>query len=200
MSSELEAKFKVDTHDAIRAALASAGAQRVHRVLETNHILDAQDGSLRRAGAALRVRHRLNLDTNDEDVILTFKGPIEKSQFKKREERETSVDNADAILAILDGVGFVPILVFEKLRESWQFNDCTVELDEVPHFGHFVEIEGPTESAIETARRRLGLTAVEPHRETYVGMLMRYCSDNGIADRQVRFPESRRPLNETSPG
>jgi adenylate cyclase class 2 len=188
MTEELEVKFKVDTHDDVRAALTSAGAACIRRVLETNHILDAKDGALRAAGAALRVRERHTVDTQQRDSILTYKGPVQPSQFKRREEREVTVGDTDAALLILDRIGFVPVLVYEKRRESWRLADCTIELDEVPHLGCFVEIEGPTEQAINRSRQQLGLDTVAPTPQTYVGLLASYCHEHRIIDRRIMFP------------
>ena len=40
---------------------------------------------------------------------------------------------------------------------SWKLGGCTVELDELPHLGTFVEIEGPSEAAILKVRDQLQL-------------------------------------------
>lgn len=56
MTVEIEAKFRVDSHDAVQERLRALGGEFIERVLEANHILDRPDGSLRRDGCGLRVR------------------------------------------------------------------------------------------------------------------------------------------------
>ena len=69
----------------------------------------------------------------------------------------------DAIDAAFAALGYSRVLSFEKRRESWKLGGCNVELDELPHLGTFVEIEGPERSghpegprAASTARSAAG--------------------------------------------
>ncbi|MCH7632170.1 MAG: class IV adenylate cyclase, partial [Planctomycetes bacterium] len=102
-----------------------------------------------------------------------------------REGLEVSVTNADTTLQILAKLGFAPILRYEKRRESWQLESCRVELDEPPHLGLFVEIEGPDEAAILSCRNDLGLGAAEAVAQSYVAMLVAYCDERGIMSRTI---------------
>ncbi|HPF41077.1 MAG TPA: class IV adenylate cyclase [Phycisphaerae bacterium] len=171
MPVELEAKIPVTHHDAVRAALKQANADYIGRVLETNHLLDRADCSLRDAGCGLRVRKVQALDGHAGGATMTFKGPKQAGAFKKREEHETTLDDPDAALAILRGLGHTRELIFEKRRETWRLGDCVIELDEVPLLGHFVEVEGPSTEAIQTVLEALQLDAGESVSESYVGML-----------------------------
>ncbi len=171
MPVELEAKISVKSHEPIRSALRNAGATYIGRVLETNHLLDRDDHSLRDSGCGLRVRTTQVLDGSGPGATMTFKGPKQPGAFKQREEHETPVANADAALAILRGLGNTRELVFEKRRETWRMNDCTIELDEVPVLGCFVEVEGETAEAIEAILKIVGLNAAETISDSYVAML-----------------------------
>lgn len=171
MPTELEAKIPVDSHDALRSALRNAGAAYVGRVLETNHLLDRADCSLRDTGCGLRVRKIEILDGDGPGATMTFKGPKQSGEFKKREEHETPVADADATLAILRGLGYTRELVFEKRRETWRMGDCTIELDELPVLGRYVEVEGPSSRAIQDVLKALNLDATKSITESYVAML-----------------------------
>jgi len=181
---ELEIKIRVESHEPIRGALRDAGAARVSRVLETNRILDLPDGSLYRAGCGLRVRSVEVLDGDGLAATLTYKGPREAGRFKRREELEVAVEDAASLLSILQALGYGERIVFEKRRESWRLEDCRVELDEVPLIGTFVEVEGPTEAAIDAAMERLGLAGRATEPQSYVGLLAER-ADKSASDPQV---------------
>jgi adenylate cyclase class 2 len=118
---------------------------------------------------------------------LTYKGPKQPSRFKARLEHEVIVSDADTALRILQSTGFVTRLSFEKKRETWSFSDCLVALDELPVLGRFVEIEGPSEDAIDSVRHRLGLGGLPHMPKGYVAMLSRWCAENAITDRRIVF-------------
>ena len=187
MPTELEAKLKIDSHDAVRRALTAAGAQPVTSVLEHNHILDKPDGSFRAQGRALRVRHCTARQGPAPAATLTYKGPTQAARFKSRTELQVEVADADTTLAILQSAGFVVVLLFEKRRETWRLDDCLVELDELPMLGHYVEIEGPTENAIRNAQRQLGLDHLDHIRPGYVTLLAQHCAAHHLTDRHISF-------------
>lgn len=175
MPTEIEAKFRLEDVVAFRARLEQAGTPVGPPVLETNRIFDTPDGRLRAAGCGLRVREVRSLagDSGQIDsrpALLTFKGPVEAGQFKVREELETPVHDAAALIAILGRLGFREVVLFEKRRETWRVPPCTVLVDELPRLGWFAEIEGPDETAVAQVRTRLGLAAAPLVRETYVAL------------------------------
>ena len=171
MPIELEIKLRVVDHHAVRRALESRGARIVSNVVETNCILDDAAGRLRQRGEGLRVRVNQTVRGESQPATLTFKGPRQPSAMKRREERETVIDDPNATLAILKSLGFAPVITYEKKRESWIVDDCRVELDHVKRLGSFVEIEGPTEQAIEAVRNAIGLSDAESIRKSYVRMV-----------------------------
>ncbi|MCB9853201.1 MAG: class IV adenylate cyclase [Phycisphaerales bacterium] len=185
MPVELEAKIPVESHDAVRNQLRTAGAEYVGKVLETNHLLDHTDCSLRDSGCGLRVRSIQILDGEGPGATMTFKGPKQAGAFKQREEHETQIENADAALAILRGLGHTRELVFEKRRETWRLGDCTIELDEVPVLGRFVEIEGPSAASIQHIIDALHLDGSRNISDSYVAMLAAQAPD--VPNPEFRF-------------
>ena len=189
MSLEIEAKLRVDAHEPVRDRLRVLGATPIETVLEWNEIFDRPDGSLRRTGMGLRVRAAKMLGGDGRWATLTVKGAPVPGAYKSREEREIEISDAATGASILGMLGFVPILRYEKRRESWSFRECRVELDTPPHVGLFVEIEGPSEAAIHTVQGDLGLDHVAHHPASYVRMLTEYCDQHDIADRTLHLPD-----------
>ena len=187
MSLEIEAKFRVASHEPVRRKLGERGAAALGRVLETNHLLDRAGGELRAAGSALRVRTAEPLQGGAGEATLTFKGPIQPGSVKQRQEIEVRVSDAEVTLALLEALGFAEVMVFRKRRESYRLDLCRIELDELPRLGRFVEIEGPDQRSIEDARRRLDLGDVEHLHSTYVDLLAAHCQRYGGDQRWIDF-------------
>lgn len=172
MPIELECKIRVESHASLREKIRDAGARLRKRVLEVNHILDDTGGALRQRGCGLRVRTVTVLEGHARAAaVLTFKGPLQAGPMRRREETETLLDDGAAMLAILAGLGYVPHVIFEKRRETWELDGCLIELDELPRLGLFVEVEGPDESSISQCLARLGLATVPQTKETYAAMV-----------------------------
>lgn len=188
MALEIEVKLLVPDLAPIRSVLCDLQARELGTVLETNHILDSADGSLRRRGSGLRVRVAQPTAGGPAESRLTFKGPILPGSAKRRQEIEVGVDDPRQTLSILSALGYVPILIYAKRRQSFVVDDCRIELDEVPFLGSFIEIEGPDESAIAQVQTRLGLADLAHQRATYVKRLLDYCARTGTDPLGVDFP------------
>lgn len=156
MSTETEAKMKVEDLDAVRERLRALQARRKGIRFEVNAFFDTPDGSLRSRDQGLRLRSMTGEDGTPSCVI-TFKGPARASQVKSREEIEFGISSFDDAAALLGRLGYLPTLGFEKRRETWDLDGCLVELDELPHLGTFIEIEGEDESAVLGVRDKLAL-------------------------------------------
>lgn len=187
MPVEIEAKIKVDDLAPTGAKLREAGATFVADQFEINVIFDAEDRSLLAADKGLRVRQARDVATQVETCTVTFKGPRKHSAMKSREETEMRVESFPAAVELLRQLNFHPILSFEKRRQSWTLGGCKVELDELPHLGCFVEIEGHSEKAIQKVQDQLGLGQRPIVKTAYVGLMMTHLQDHGTSDRSVRF-------------
>ena len=187
MPVEIEAKLKVDDLEPVRQKLRDVGAAPSGKVLETNTFLDTPDQALYHAGKGFRLRANRDASTSQSTHILTFKGPRQPGALKKREEIEVAVHDSDAALSLLQSLGYVIILSFEKRRETWKLGNCKIELDEVPHLGPFVEIEGPDDQSIIRAREQLNLNDRPTITEAYVGLLIEHLKSRGRSEREIRF-------------
>jgi len=183
MPLETELKLRVESHEPVRERLRSLGATFLGCVVESNTIFDHPDGSLRQRGCGLRIRQAVATEGGECRTTLTAKGPRLKGKMKSREEQEVRVDDGNTAARMLGILGFVPILRYKKRRESWQLDRCRIELDEPPHVGLYIEIEGPDEKTIKAARKSLGLKDAKKQQASYVRMLLTYCKEHGIESR-----------------
>jgi adenylate cyclase class 2 len=193
MPVEIEAKMKVPDLSAVRVRLQELAGERRGAVVETNTFFDTKDHSLLAKDQGLRLRHTKDPNTHAEVATITFKGPRLHGQLKSREERELTVSSAKEAMALLESLGFMRVLTFQKRRETWLLEGCHVELDELPHLGVFVEIEGPNEKAVLSAREHLRLTDRPLIRASYIALLMTHLQERGITDRVVTFPATTKP-------
>ena len=145
--TETELKIPVGDLEAVRRRLkASAGARQVHaREREENTLLDTVDGELAAADRVLRLR-RIG-----DCQLLTLKGPASfDGVIKSREELELVINDTEMMTSIFERLGFVPVVRYEKDRESWLADGVTVTLDHTP-MGDFVELEGPADRLVALA-------------------------------------------------
>ena len=134
---EIELKFYLSAFTALRGRLLDLGAECIgRRTFEHNVRFDNAEGRLLKNHCLLRLR-------KDRDTTLTFKSPPAEAdtRFKIFRELEVSVDDFDAMDAILSALGFCCCQTYEKWRETWQLNEAILCMDTLP-FGRFLEIEG----------------------------------------------------------
>src|SRR5688572_8813709 len=190
MPVEIEAKMAVANLDPTRARLRELGAQPAGKSLETNTFFDTEDRSLLAADEGLRLRRSVNEETRAEAHVITYKGPRQHGQLKARDEVELSVATSPDAVELLERIGFVRMLSFEKRRESWKLGGCKVELDELPYLGCFVEIEGPADEPVLAVREQLGLSDRPIVKSAYVALLMGYLQERGQNRRVVTFADA----------
>jgi adenylate cyclase class 2 len=160
MYIEIEVKLKVNSLLEVEQKLAELGAEFLAEQLQTDYLFDDSNAALIATDRCLRLRRQSV--AGSERFFLTYKGAKEKSNFKKRQEIEIEVIEAESTKKLLSALGYKIILVIEKKRRLWQFGGCSVALDRLPLLGAFVEIEGPDDETIADVQQRLGL-AYLPH-------------------------------------
>jgi adenylate cyclase class 2 len=193
MAVEIEAKMAVPDHEPVREALRRRGARRLKRTNETNVFFDTDDGSLRAGGQGLRLRTNRDADSGEATHVITHKGPLQPGQLKSREETEVVVDDPAATTRLFERLGLGVTLSFEKRRETWELGACKVELDEVPHLGPFVEIEGPGEAEVMRVRESLALEDRPIIKTSYSALLTQYCEERGLPKSVIAFAQERDP-------
>ena len=191
MPHETEAKYKVDTFAAVRRALRALGAEYRWTAVQTDNYFDTPGRTLLKAGSGLRLRRvryvRRARGRGDDRAEITFKGPVQGGRRAKvRKEVQTRLDCPEVIEEIVSCCGLAPVLVIQKRRTTYRLGRCTVELDELPMLGRFVEVEGPDERAVHRAAAKLRL-AGEPIADHYVNLLVGRCPRVGQPCLEVTF-------------
>lgn len=192
MALEIEAKMKVDDHRQLLQTLKREGAQRISSVMETNVFFDTDDRRLVADDRGLRVRCNRDDDTGLEKYVMTHKGPRQYGQVKTREETELEVANFPAALTMLKALGFRAYLRFQKRRTAYRYHGCRIELDELPHLGTYVEIEGKDEETVLRVREELGLLDAPMVKSSYAALLSSWMQENDEPGEVVTFEMEHR--------
>ncbi len=178
MCIEIEAKLKVDSLPEVERKLAELGADFQAEQLQTDFLFDDAEATLTTTDQCLRLRRQL-VD-NSERFFLTYKGAKEKSNFKKRQEIEIEIVEAQSTQKLLSALGYGQVLVVEKKRRLWQCGQCLVALDQLPLLGDFVEIEGPNNEEIADVQNRLGLSELSHIEKSYAQLTKEEQERRGI--------------------
>lgn len=125
----------------------------------------------------------------DGSTSLTVKAKLKaKSDFFKRIELETTINNAENVIAMMPFFGFPKKISWEKKRYSFIMNgdtDVCFYLDETP-MGWFLEIEAKEEK-IEEAITKLKLQKAKRISRTYLGLWDDYKKEHGISGDDMMF-------------
>jgi len=183
MFVEIEAKLKVDSFEGVERRLAACGARHVSQKIQVDCYFDTADRQLTETDRCLRLRTERS--GADERVELTYKGPKQADDFKKREEVNLGATDATAVECLLRGLGYQRALAFDKRRSVWDYDGCEIALDELPLIGAFVEIEGPDSERIGRVRSALGLTDARHVMESYASLIEEELTRLGSAGKEV---------------
>jgi adenylate cyclase class 2 len=181
-SLEREVKLRFKSAEEARAAVERAGATPLRgRRLQEDCLLDNANEDLRARCCALRVR------SEGGKSRLTFKGPVQPSSMKLREEHETVAGDADVLLRILDELGYAPWFRYQKYREEFTLEDVIVAVDETP-VGTFVELEG-SESGITKVATLLERTPSDYVLDSYRTLFVAWERAQGKSGGNMVFEE-----------
>jgi len=162
---ESEIKLRMANPREAGLALARLGATLVRERYFEQNVLWDRHSSLATQGRILRLRW------TGREGFLTLKGPRQvEDGIKSREELETSVADPDALAETLEILGFKPIFRYQKYRETYEWKDSEIVIDETP-VGTFLEIEGPVET-IHAAAAGLGFTKRDYLNQSYVELFL----------------------------
>ena len=125
----------------------------------------------------------------DGSITLTVKAKLkESSDFFKRIELETIINNAERVIDMMPFFGFPKKISWEKKRHSFLMNggaDICFFLDETP-MGWFLEIEAGEEK-IEEAIVKLGLQNAKKINKAYLGLWEEYKKEHSIPYDDMMF-------------
>lgn len=173
---EAELKARVHAPETVLRRLDERAPGRAEVYQDTYY--DTPDGALEARDEELRVR---TVHGQDETrTVLTYKGARVNEETGSKPEHETRVEDVDAVHAMLRGLGYVPVIEFEK--RCWNYNfeahgrQMLATLVRVPEIdGTFIELEtlvdeGDLTSALADVRAvlgDLGIGAGDLTRELY---------------------------------
>jgi adenylate cyclase, class 2 len=179
---EREIKLRFPSPEDARAAVALLGATPLlGRRLQEDALLDTPEGLLQSRRSALRIR----MESGKSRV--TFKGPVQPSTMKVREEVETVVGDGQVLQRIFEELGLRVWFRYEKYREEFSYDDVIIAIDETP-VGTYVEIEG-SERGIDAAAAALGRTAADYIVESYRGLFLRDRERRGSGPADMVFAD-----------
>ena len=181
---EREIKLRYGSAEEARASVLAAGATPLHgRRLQEDALLDTEDEQLRRRRCVLRIR------TEGGKSRVTFKGPVQASTMKVREEVETLVGDGEALQRVLEELGLHVWFRYQKFREEFCREEVIVAIDETP-VGVFVELEGSEQGIIEMAQA-LGKQPDDYVLDLYRGLFLADRDRLGIAGPDMLFEPGR---------
>lgn len=177
---EREIKLSFPSAESAREAVLAAGASPLlGRRLQEDALLDTPGSALRGRACALRIRME-----NGKSRI-TFKGPVQDSPMKLRDEFETVIGDGVLLLRIFEELGYQVWFRYEKYREEFSHEDVTVAVDETP-VGVFVEIEG-SESGIMAMAAAMGRTPADYILDSYRGLFLKHREALGLTGTDMVF-------------
>lgn len=145
MTTEIEVKFLNIDHDEIRTILRGFDATCTKPMrLMRRAIIDYPDRRLQTGdnNSFIRVRDEGDMTT------LTFK-QFQSLSVDGAKEITTTVDSFEDTIKIFEAVGLEVLSFQESMRETWEFRDCSIELDVWPWLNPYMEIEGPDTTALQ---------------------------------------------------
>jgi adenylate cyclase, class 2 len=179
---EREVKLRFDSADEAREAIEATGATPLRcRRLQEDALLDDRSESLRARGCMLRVR------VESGKSLLTFKGPVQPSAMKLREELETIVGDGETMLRCFERLGYAVWFRYQKYRQEYSLGDVVIAIDETP-IGVFVEIEGG-ERGILDAAESLGRSPADFVLDSYRALFMEHRRTHGLPVTDMVFDE-----------
>lgn len=155
-ADELEVKGRVDDPDALRAALASAGAELEFRGDMIDRRFD-RDRTLARRDELLRLRLFRPADGTPAYGVLGWKGAhSRRGRYRHRAEAEARVADPEAAVTILERLGFSVSLRIDRRVEVYRVGEAMLRIEWYPAMDVLLEVEGEP-PAIEQAIAATGL-------------------------------------------
>lgn len=135
-------------------------------------LYDTKENSIVEKGGIVRLRF------DGDKGYLTIKMPIknEKSEIKSFEEEEKEIDFDEMVEEFKNT--HILVLKTEKIRKSYVFEDCMVEidnyLDNMSYIPTFLEIEGKDEETILKRAKELGFKKEDLKKYTTLDLIKIY--------------------------
>lgn len=137
---EIEIKILDIDREKVEEKLLSLGAIKIFDDEIHAIYYDSADNAIKKSRNTFRLRKE------GKRSVLTFKGYIENTEAKVREEKEVEVADFDAMRSILESAGFSMWLEMKKHRMTYEYEGIYFEIDKYhdkyDYIPEFLEIEG----------------------------------------------------------
>lgn len=140
----------------------------ISHFLQLDEYYDTPDGQLKKQDLVIRIR------SSGEKKTIALKSPrIDlPSGMTSRIELEFLSAEGEKVHEQLLNQGLNPNEAAEKERWTFIHEDCEIVLDKLPFIGSFIEIEGPSEIAINEIVHLLNLSSCQVVRKNYGELMM----------------------------
>ena len=168
--NELEIKIALDSEQHLQSiyqiCLQTFGKPTSH-LKQLDEYYDTPDRQLKQQDLVVRIR-----SLGDKQMI-ALKSPRTHlaSGMTNRIELEFTSNDGENVQQQLTKQGLTAFDASEKERWTFVYEECEIVLDKLPFIGAFIEIEGPSEEAIQEMMKLLDLSTRKPIRKNY-GELM----------------------------
>ena len=149
-NGEIEAKFlKINKGDLIKKLRGLSARDLGEDFLRERIFYDAEGKWQIEGKTFVRIRETKN------GARLTYKN-LESPSATGTEEIEFGIENADKAKDFILALGLKLHRFQEKRRRTFKLDDVIVDIDSWPGVPPYVELEGPSEAAIQNAAKALG--------------------------------------------
>lgn len=168
--NELEIKIQIPSKEDFERVFAACKKQfgdPLSHVKQLDEYYDTADRELKKQDLVIRIR-----SVNGKKTIALKSPRMDLSSgMTRRIELEFLSAEGEKVHSQLLDQGLEPHEASEKERWTFPYKECEIVLDRLPFIGSFVEIEGPSEDAIEQVVKLLELSPFPIIQKNY-GELM----------------------------
>ena len=176
---ELELKALVPDLDASRRRIEAAGGRLVFEGRLEDRRYDTDGRALGKRDHVLRVRVYRDAAGGRARAELDWKGPTEyEDGYKMREELSAGVADADALVAILERIGYIVTRAIDREIAQYELDGAMVRFECYPRMDVLVEVEG-TPEGIERAALATGIARADFTSERLPDFVRRYEARSG---------------------
>ncbi|CAK7059977.1 class IV adenylate cyclase [Tissierella sp.] len=158
---ELEVKVLNMDLKEMESKLMSLGATLIDKELQVNTLIDSKESFIQsKLDSYLRIRETKSILTKDTKLTLTMKKNINREGIRENIEINTDISDKNAMLEILESLGYYVIQEGFKERTSYILNNARFDLDKWDDLTYpypYMEIEVNDEDELEDIVKLLNI-------------------------------------------
>lgn len=172
MKPQIEIEIKAELKDKkfVEKKLKQLGARYIGKKHQIDYYFSPPHMSYGGKGLYFRIRHDSISMRSRLEYHISKSGHV-------GEEYEIDISDHRMALKILELLDFKPEVTIEKVRDTYQLRDVTIDLDKVKNLGNFIEIEildqnpKKSEEKILEMAARLGISQREFSEHNYFNQM-----------------------------